>query len=212
MLNNDMQVCIAIKRIYVHSSIYDAFVKEMARFVQSLTVSDGMDEASDLGPVQNGMQYRKLQSLVATIIKDGLDVLTSDLDKTFANDKGFFVNPVIVDNPPENSEIVTEEPFGRMTTAGSTKYVLTEAKGSVFPVMKWEAEEEVIQRANNSQNALGASVWSRDPVQANRLASQLQAGNVWINTHMELRPDAAFGGLKREYLSQLSHIAGKRCV
>lgn len=107
-----MQVCIAIKRIYVHSSIYDAFTEELVKFVQAMKVGDGIDETSQLGPVQNEMQYRKLQELVASIKSDGLRSLTGDLDNAFSNENGYFVNPVIIDNPPDNSSIVTEEPFG----------------------------------------------------------------------------------------------------
>lgn len=62
--------------------------------------------------------------------------------------------------------------------------------------MQWTDEDEVIRRANNTDMGLGASVWSKDLDEADRLARQLQAGNVWINTHMEIRPDAAFGGHK----------------
>lgn len=66
--------------------------------------------------------------------------------------------------------------------------------------MKWYTEDDVIQRANNSQDALGASIWTQDHAQAIRLANRVQAGNVWINSHMELRPDAAFGGLRQSGL------------
>lgn len=64
-------------------------------------------------------------------------------------------------------------------------------------MLKWDTEEEVLRRANASRDALGASVWSNDAAQASRIARQLQAGSVWINSHMELRSDAAFGGLKQ---------------
>lgn len=113
------QVCVAIKRVYVHSSIYDAFAKELGNCVQALKVGNGMDEATQLGPVQNEMQYVRLQSLVASIKAEGLKILTGDLDKTFTSTKGHFVNPVIVDNPPDDSKIVTEEPFGMPSTLNS---------------------------------------------------------------------------------------------
>lgn len=63
--------------------------------------------------------------------------------------------------------------------------------------MRWESENEVLMRANDTDDALGASVWSQDAEQADRAARGLRAGTVWINKHMELRPDAAFGGLKK---------------
>ena len=63
--------------------------------------------------------------------------------------------------------------------------------------MQWDTEEEVIGRANNTSAGLGASVWSNNAEQASRIANQLQAGNVWINCHLELQPNAAFGGHKQ---------------
>ena len=108
-----VQVCIAIKRIYVHASIYDAFVKEVAKFVESLVVGPGTDKNTVLGPVQNEMQYRKIQAVVNSIKDGGFKMLSGNLDKTFTDNKGFFVNPLIVDNPPDDSEIVTGEPFGK---------------------------------------------------------------------------------------------------
>lgn len=184
--------------MYVHSSIYDSFAEELAKFVQSLQVGDGMNESSQVGPVQNEMQYRKLQELVASIKSDGLKTVTGDLDNAFSNTKGYFVSPIVIDNPPDNSRIVTEEPFGKfMERIVLTRNTNLQFEGPVFPLLKWDTEEDVVRRANDSANALGASVWSNDRVSASRVARKLQAGTVWINKHMELRPDAAFGGLKQ---------------
>lgn len=78
-----------------------------------------MDSASTLGPVQNSMQYGKIKSLVESIKSEGLKIISTDYDKIFSNDKGFFINPVIVDNPPDDSKIVTEEPFGTVRLRSS---------------------------------------------------------------------------------------------
>lgn len=115
MLIGLFQVCIAIKRIYVHSSIYDTFMKELVAYVQGLIVGNGMDKASTTGPVQNAMQYRKIQCLVESIKADGLRVVTNNLDRAFSNDRGYFIEPIVVDNPPDDSQIVTQEPFGKRT-------------------------------------------------------------------------------------------------
>lgn len=78
----------------------------------------------------------------------------------------------------------------------------------MFPVLKWDTEEDVIRRANDTDMGLGASVWTRDTAQADRLARKLQAGTVWINSHLELRPDAAFGGHKWSGLGSELGIEG----
>ena len=69
--------------------------------------------------------------------------------------------------------------------------------GPVLPVMEWTDESEVIKRANDTAMGLGASVWSKNIENASKIARKIKAGNIWINTHMEIQPDAAFGGHKQ---------------
>jgi acyl-CoA reductase-like NAD-dependent aldehyde dehydrogenase len=135
MLNNTPQVCIAIKRIYVHASIYHAFVKEVAKVVETLVVGPGMDKNTVLVPVQNEMQYRKLQAVANSIKEGGFKMLSGNLNKTFTDYKGFFVNPLIVDNPPDDSEIVTGEPFGENNYSLRRRHeiILTANLASHFP-------------------------------------------------------------------------------
>ena len=77
---------------------------------------------------------------------------------------------------------------------------LMSLQGPIFPVLKWETEDEVIKRANNTLMGLGASVWTTDLKRAGRIAKRIKAGNVWVNTHLEVQPDAAFGGFKQSGL------------
>ena len=79
--------------------------------------------------------------------------------------KGYFITPAIIDNPPEDSRIVVEEPFG-----------------PIVPILKWSDENDVIDRANALRTGLGASVWSKDLKRAERMARRLEAGSVWVNS------------------------------
>ncbi|KAF5494989.1 putative aldehyde dehydrogenase FUS7 [Colletotrichum siamense] len=178
-LYNSGQVCIAIKRIYIHESIYDELLTEMANVVNSFPVGDGQQEGTMLGPVQNQMQFERVKDLLKDI-EEQKHKLAAGSTAPASNGKGYFITPTMVDNPPDNSRIVVEEPFG-----------------PVFPVLKWSDEKEVIQRANNTDMGLGASVWSKDLEKAQAIAKKLKAGNVWINTHLELQYDAPFGGHKQ---------------
>lgn len=90
--------------------------------------------------------------------KTALDGKARDAD-------GYYIEPAIIDNPPEDSRIVVEEPFG-----------------PIVPIMKWSSEEDVIDRANALETGLGASVWSKDLVRAEKMARQLSAGSVWVNS------------------------------
>ncbi|KAJ0382481.1 hypothetical protein COL922a_012494 [Colletotrichum nupharicola] len=178
-LYNSGQVCIAIKRIYIHESIYDELLTEMANVVNSFPVGDGQQEGTMLGPVQNQMQFERVKDLLKDI-EEQKHKLAAGSTAPASNGKGYFITPTMVDNPPDNSRIVVEEPFG-----------------PVFPVLKWSDEKEVIQRANDTDMGLGASVWSKDLEKAQAIAKKLKAGNVWINTHLELQYDAPFGGHKQ---------------
>ena len=93
--------------------------------------------------------------------------------------KGYYITPCIIDNPPDDSSIVTEEPFG-----------------PIVPLLKWSNETDVLERANSGKSGLGASVWSKDLVKAERMARGLSAGSVWVNAHFEVAPNVPFGGHK----------------
>lgn len=173
---NSGQWCIAVKRLYVHSSIHAEFVKAFVEFGSSLKVGDGMDPSTDLGPIQNKMQYEKLLDLFEDTRKNGYKVpLGGTIDQTLA---GNFVPVTIVDNPPENSRIVQEEPFG-----------------PVLPIIAFDNVEDVIERSNATPFGLAGSVWGgRD--EAIAVAKRLETGTVWVNEIHIHGIDIPFGGHK----------------
>ncbi|KAM0347347.1 hypothetical protein ACHAPU_004867 [Fusarium lateritium] len=173
------QICMNIKRIYVHESIYDKFLSAMAGFLDTLKTGDYSDAEAFFGPIQNKMQFDKLQRLYEDIDKQGWKQAYGNIPAT-KPEKGYYMPPVIIDNPPEDSEIVQTEPFG-----------------PIVPLLKWSSEDEVIERANASDLGLGASVWSKDVSRARRMAEQLEAGSIWVNTHFEVAPNVPFGGHKQ---------------
>ncbi|KAK5941872.1 hypothetical protein PMZ80_005823 [Knufia obscura] len=173
---NSGQICLAIKRIYVHEDIYEPFLKAMVDFTKTLKVGDGAEEGTFLGPVQNSMQYEKVKTFFSDIEKSGQKVAVGGVNE---DKPGYFITPTLIDRPAEDSKLATEEPFG-----------------PIVPVMTWKDEQEVIDRANGTRMGLGASVWASDLDTANRMAQKLEAGSVWVNTHLELDPRAPFGGHK----------------
>ncbi|UPK95613.1 hypothetical protein LCI18_006548 [Fusarium solani-melongenae] len=185
------KVCVGVKRVYVHSSIYRDFIEALAKAAKSMPVGDGFDKNSFLGPVQNASQYERVQEFIQTVREGNLQLALGSAEKPSSQSKGYFVSPIIVDNPPDDSKIVQEEPFG-----------------PIFPVLQWDLEEDVIQRANNTDMGLGASVWSRDAEQADRLSTQLEAGIVWINSHLIIQPHAPFGGHKSSGIGSEGGVDG----
>ncbi|CAE6438607.1 unnamed protein product [Rhizoctonia solani] len=177
-LMNNGQACIAAKRLYIHEKIYDQFQDELARFVKTVKTGNGTDHESQLGPVQNLMQYKKVLTFFDDAKVNGYKFITGGDVNPNPTD-GLFMPVSFVDNPPEDSKIVREEPFG-----------------PIVPLLKWSDEADVINRANNTRMGLAASVWGKDMETAERIAKQLQAGMIAVNGIGMSTPQSAFGGHK----------------
>lgn len=176
---NSGQICIAIKRVYVHKDIYVPFRDALVKYTETLQVGIGSRKDVFLGPVQNKLQYDKVKGFLADIHSHKQTIATGgQVIDTETN--GLFIQPTIVDNPPDNSKIVMEEPFG-----------------PIVPLLQWSDEDEVIRRANSTDMGLGASVWSSNIDRAARIGENLDAGSVWINEHLAIKPTATFGGHKQ---------------
>ena len=169
-----------IKRLYVHESIYPRFLAAFVAHTRAFKVGPGTDPDVFIGPVQNKMQFDKVRTMYQHIAAENWTAaLGGDIPDPDPTGKGYFFTPTIIDNPPEDSAIVTEEPFG-----------------PILPVLKWKDEEDVIGRANAGKTGLGASVWSKDLRRAERMARRLEAGTVWVNSHFDVAPRVPFGGHK----------------
>lgn len=173
---NSGQVCLAIKRLYVHESIYDQMCDELVRIANDTVVDDGLKQGVKLGPLQNKMQYEKVKGFLEAARKDGKIVAGGEaMDRP-----GYFIKPTIVRDIKEGARLVDEEQFG-----------------PVLPVIKYSDQDDVIRRANGTSYGLGASVWSSDKKRAHDVASRLEAGTVWINKHLDMAPHIPFGGAKQ---------------
>lgn len=210
---NSGQICVTIKRIYIQDTIFTEFRDAMVRHTKTLKVGNGLDPGTSQGPVQNAMQYERVQGFFKDIESERWNVATGGEKSSEA--KGYFITPTIIDSPADDSRIVVEEPFGKtlplspqnqnlseLTThntliTSQLVTILTIFIGPIVPILSWNAESEVLARANNTKMGLGASVWTRNLEQGRRIAEQLESGSVWINTHLEVSPYAPFGGHKQ---------------
>ena len=172
---NSGQVCIAMKRVYVHDSIYDAVCDELAALAKAAVVGDGLEQGVKIGPLQNKVQYEKVLGLIDSARHDGKIIAGGDTPDR----KGYFINPTIVRDISDGSRLVDEEQFG-----------------PVLPVLRFEDPLDAVARANASPYALGGSVWSKDLELAKDLAMRMDSGTIWINKHAELAPNIPFGGAK----------------
>jgi acyl-CoA reductase-like NAD-dependent aldehyde dehydrogenase len=178
------QVCMASKRIYVQASRFSEFTQRFAAAADRvLVVGDPLAPGVTMGPVVSAEAQRRLLALRdASAVTGGvvIDVGTVADPAVFAD--GYFVRPAMVTALPDSAPLVSEEQFGPLV-----------------PIQSFDTVEEAVARANAGDLGLGASVWSSDEAAAFEVASRLEAGFRFINTHnrtgMALR--APFGGVKR---------------
>jgi acyl-CoA reductase-like NAD-dependent aldehyde dehydrogenase len=117
------QLCMAIKRVYVHESIYDAVLDGMAKHIERVKVGDGFDDGTVVGPISNRPQFERVKELLSNIGETKLNVFPTD-NTTIEGLKGFFVRPVIVSNPPDDARVVVEEPFGTCPGINTVPHVI----------------------------------------------------------------------------------------
>ncbi len=172
---NSGQTCAALKRLYVHSSIYDAVCEALVKFAGTIRMGDGSEETSLLGPVQNAMQFEKVVRLVEAAKQAGARVLTGGEPLGH----GYFYPVTLLADARDGMAVVDEEQFG-----------------PVLPIIRYDTVDEAIERANASESGLGGSVWSSDSGRAKALAQRLECGSCWINKHGAVQPNIPFGGVK----------------
>jgi len=174
---NSGQICIATKRMYVHEDIYDKVAEALTVRAQHAVVGDGLEQASNFGPIQNRPQFERVKNLIEDAKEKGLNFIAGG---DLKDDKGYFIPISIVDNPPEESRVVQEEAFG-----------------PVLPLLKFKDLDEVIARVNASEYGLAGSIWTKDVEKAKEVAKRLDTGTVWINHSMYIMPWTPFAGRKQ---------------
>ena len=173
---NSGQTCAAIKRLYVHDSLYEPMCQALAGIAQATPVGNGLDESNMMGPLQNRMQFDKVNALVEDAKAHGARILCGGSPTGGA---GNFYPLTIVADVTDGVRLVDEEQFG-----------------PVLPVIRYSDVDEVIARANASEFGLSGSVWSSDISAAAAVAARLECGTAWVNKHAAIAPNVPMGGVK----------------
>ncbi|HLY58494.1 MAG TPA: aldehyde dehydrogenase family protein [Stellaceae bacterium] len=173
---NSGQVCLAIKRLYVHESQYDAICDELGKLAREAIVDDGLKQGTQMGPIQNKAQFEKVKGFIEDAKAHGKIVAGGEI----ADRKGYFIPPTIVRDIPDDARLVREEQFG-----------------PVLPVLRYSNVDDAIARANDTDYGLGGTVWATDLDRAFEVAKRIESGTVWINKHLDLPPDIPFTGSKQ---------------
>src|SRR6266571_1244856 len=174
------QMCLGVKRLFVHNSVYDTFVGRLKGILEKKTVGRGTEKTSRMGPLHLAYQREEIEAQVEDARSRGAKVSIGGArpeGEPFA--RGHFYLPTLIEDAPWDSKVVTEEVFG-----------------PVLPVFRFTDLDEAIDKANDSIYGLGSSIWTRDLVSANKAIDKLQAGNVWVNSLHYGYDELPFGGVK----------------
>lgn len=188
-MRNAGQVCVAVKRVYAPRAMVDPLCDIFARLADEMIVGDGLEQGTQMGPVQNKAQYEKVSGLIDETSKIGTLVAGGDRPEG----PGYFIRPTVFRDLPADARLIREEQFG-----------------PVIPVIAYDDLDEAIDAVNSTEFGLAGSVWSGDNARAVKVASQIDSGTVWINRHLGLSPDIPFGGAKQSGLGRQHGIEGLR--
>ena len=174
--SNSGQICSAIKRLYVPERLEAPIVEAMSAIARSVPVGDGMQQGTLLGPLNNKMQFDRVNELVADAKQVGGRCVTGGAPLPGG---GYFIPPTLVTGLKEGSRLVDEEQFG-----------------PALPIVTYTNVEDAVERANGTMYGLSGSVWSSNVERASEVAGQLDCGTAWVNQHLAILPNAPFGGAK----------------
>jgi betaine-aldehyde dehydrogenase len=175
------QSCQSGTRLFVHESMHDDFVAQLVPALTSVRIGDPLDEQTEMGPLITSDQRSRVLEFIDGAVEQGAEVLAGGGTPVLAPplDGGFFIEPTVLDRVRGGMRVAQEEVFG-----------------PVLSVITWSDERKMLEEVNALEFGLTASVWSQS-LAAQRVATQIEAGYVYINQHGGTSEGAPFGGWKQ---------------
>ncbi|HEX9885530.1 MAG TPA: aldehyde dehydrogenase family protein [Longimicrobiales bacterium] len=173
------EVCAAGSRVLVEEAVYEDFVKAFQARAESMTVGDPMDPDTRLGAIVSGTQLDRVMGYVESGSAEGARLVTGG-ERVRVDGRGNFVTATVFADVDPTMTIAREEIFG-----------------PVAAVLPFKDAEDAVAQANDTLYGLAAGIWTRDAGKAHRVASELDAGTVWINTYNQYDSASPFGGYKQ---------------
>ncbi|MBZ0254367.1 MAG: aldehyde dehydrogenase family protein, partial [Candidatus Methylomirabilis sp.] len=174
---NQGQVCCAGSRLFVHERIHEEFVDVFGRYASAIKQGDPLDAGTEMGPQVSEEQMNRILSYVDVGREEGAKVVAGG---GRATEKGYYVQPTILDGVTNSMRVAREEIFG-----------------PVSAVIRWKDEEDLVRQANDTIFGLAAAVWTKDVKKAHRVARAIKAGTVWVNCYNAFDSASPFGGYKQ---------------
>jgi len=185
---NAGQVCISPTRFYVQEPVYDRFLTRFVDYAKAIKLGDGMEKGITMGPMANARRIDAMESFVNDAKDRGGKVMTGGNRR---GNQGYFFEPTVIAEVPDNAKIMTEEPFG-----------------PVAPVVPFKSFDEVVERANSLPFGLAAYAFTSSTQTATMIADALQSGMVGVNSIAISTPETPFGGIKESGYGSEGGIEG----
>ncbi len=179
MFHNQGQACIAGSRLILQESIADEFLEKYIALAKSIRVGNPMDPNTEMGPLTSAQHRDRVLSYVDVAREQGGEILSggkAPVDESLRD--GCYVEPTIVRPRSYKDRVAQEEVFGPFVT-----------------VLTFKDEAEALKIANGTDYGLGSGLWTNNLQRAHRLARDIYAGMVWINSYKRVNPGSPFGGV-----------------
>ena len=174
---NQGEVCCAGSRLFIEKSIHEEFIDKLSNKAANMRVGNPEDTGTQMGAQVSKEQFDKILGYIETGKQEGAKLVTGG---ERCGERGYFIKPTIFDAVDNNMRIAKEEIFGPVVSA-----------------ITFEDVDEVVRQGNLSVYGLAAAVWTKDIKKAHRLARDLKAGTIWINTYNAFDAASPFGGFKQ---------------
>ncbi|HEX3858503.1 MAG TPA: NAD-dependent succinate-semialdehyde dehydrogenase, partial [Pseudolabrys sp.] len=185
---NSGQVCISPTRFYVQEPSYNKFVARFTEYAKSLKLGDGLEKGVSMGPLANARRLDAMEAIVNDSKSRGGKIAAGG--KRHGN-QGYFFEPTVITDLPDDSKLMTEEPFGPMA-----------------PIVPFKTFDEVVERANSLPFGLAAYAFTSSATTANAIGDAIQSGMVGVNSVAISTPETPFGGIKESGYGSEGGIEG----
>lgn len=191
IMSNQGQICTATSRVLVQESVYSEFIEKFKSTIQKVSVvGDPFEESTFQGPQVTKLQYDRVLGYIKSAKDEGATIALGG-DPAPQKGKGFFINPTVFTDVKPNMKIFREEIFGPCVS-----------------VISFKTEEEAIALANDTTYGLGSALFTRNLAKAHRVAAEIEAGMVWINSSNDSDVRIPFGGVKQSGIGRELGEAG----